>query len=715
MITENSKAVGFVVVGAVLCLLAACGGGGGGGTPGLTGGGVTSGTGGGQNGGGASTGHSLAALIGPSAQYFGTVDPGGNTVRVLTGPGLVGYSDVAAMAYDPGAGTLYGFLGTDNQLAALDVQSGGVTLLGPLAGGTGLQAMAFDTADGGLYGIDGSGTLVKIDPAALTATPVGTGTGHTTVSDLTYDASTNLFYAVAPGFTVPGLLFSIDPATGAGADIGPLPGYMERLAMDGDSGQLYGLDRTQDSLAKIDKTNGALTATFPAMAFPLPGPLEYVPATQRLYTVARYKDYGGNVMVAIDPASGAAAVATELGFEPVSGMAYDADSAVLYASEAAGGRLIRIDTATAKGSVVGPIGFADVEGLAWDPVHQVLYGIDLAAGELLRIDTATGAGTAIGSIGGRSIRSLSYRNADQLLYGVDTGSGGAPAQLVSIDPAGGTVAVAAPLAASGAIDSLAYDPGSDRLYGIVAAGNGVAHLWSWSFATAQENVAAPPLVFASAMTFDAKDGVLLADNNDSGALVRIDPASGTSRSIQHTGFVALQGLTYDPAAQRDYAVSGPFLVALDPATGSGTPIAALQGAQQLTALAYDSGGQVLYGYDKKQGLFVTIDPAAGTVAPLGGGVGGISAMAFDDGNHRLYAAAGGQLYAVDAQTGAATAIGQPAPVSFTDLAYDPGGGTLYGIAGDGGNGARLYAVDPATGQATPGQRYDYRIAAIARR
>jgi hypothetical protein len=88
-----------------------------------------------------------------------------------------------------------------------------------------------------------------------------------------------------------------------------------------------------------------------------------------------------------------------------------------------------------ESTLIGPTGRGPISGLAYDEESEILYGIDGGPGaaDLLRIDTATGIATPIGSTGFQA-GSLEF-GPDGMLYG--GGSSGDGGKLYRIDPVSG--------------------------------------------------------------------------------------------------------------------------------------------------------------------------------------------------------------------------------------------------------------------------------------
>jgi len=130
----------------------------------------------------------------------------------------------------------------------------------------------------------------------------------------------------------------------------------------------------------------------------------------------------------------------------------------------------------------------------------------------------------------------------------------------------------------------------------------------------------------------------------------------------------------------------------------------------LAACSLKTHAGTLYGVAYTGGAeqLVSIDPVTGASTPItalaSGAVGvvqGVSAYNPADSLFSIYLSTGTSdfLYTVNTQTGTVTnhpAVSNPAGA----LAYDPGTGTLYGVAYTGG-AEQLVSIDPVTGASTP--------------
>src|SRR5262249_21219312 len=158
------------------------------------------------------------------------------------------------------------------------------------------------------------------------------------------------------------LFLEIATATGvATVRTGPgLAGFrgVSALGFDANANMLYGVDSFTGELVRIDPGTGATTAVGPLGLLIVPG------------------------------------LACGLGFDTTTntlfGSIFDVDQNA--------DQLVTIDTATGAVTVVGPIGFQNVSGLAFDPTTNTLFGADEFSGDLISIDKATGAGTFLATM-----------------------------------------------------------------------------------------------------------------------------------------------------------------------------------------------------------------------------------------------------------------------------------------------------------------------------
>lgn len=171
-------------------------------------------------------------------------------------------------------------------------------------------------------------------------------------------------------------------------------------------------------------------------------------------------------LLTINTNSGTASETVSLA-DTVNGLAFDANTNTLYGvfEEPASEVLVTINPSTGASTVIGPLGFTNVEGLAFDPNTNTLYALEADNGNdtLLTVNTTTGAGMAVGAVGGASfIRSLAFDPNTNTLYGLREDT---PDQLITINTATGAGTDVGPLGFS-ANESLAFDPNTNTLYAV---------------------------------------------------------------------------------------------------------------------------------------------------------------------------------------------------------------------------------------------------------
>jgi hypothetical protein len=191
-----------------------------------------------------------------------------------------------------------------------------------------------------------------------------------------------------------------------------------------------------DHLQRLDPYDLLLTDVGP---FGLAGisALEWVPGLGLMYGVQDAVDQ--DQFVTIDPATGVAAPFAQAGYPAIRGLAWDASTMTLYASEVSLGVLLAVDPYTGRTRQVGSLGFGDVEGLALDPLTGTLYGADAASDQLIAINKTTGAGQAVGPFGGSfdRIEGLAFDTVHRILYGVQNDVTSGDGRLVTINAATG--------------------------------------------------------------------------------------------------------------------------------------------------------------------------------------------------------------------------------------------------------------------------------------
>ena len=139
----------------------------------------------------------------------------------------------------------------------------------------------------------------------------------------------------------------------------------------------------------------------------------------------------------IDPATAAStgtvthANGSLTGLEFVGGTLYG----TFIAGSGAPSDLVIVDTNTGNFTVVGPTGQGPISGLAYDTVSRIMYGVTAGGGpaNLLRINLLTGAATVIGATGMDRIGSIEFGPQGVLYGGTTDIASVSPSSLVRID------------------------------------------------------------------------------------------------------------------------------------------------------------------------------------------------------------------------------------------------------------------------------------------
>ena len=163
-----------------------------------------------------------------------------------------------------------------------------------------------------------SGDLETIDTTTGAITDIGaTGQGGA-ARDIAYDPITDILFGTAIDGSGTDL-FTIDRATGAMTLIAPISGlgaqaYVMGLAVDPDTGLMYGIEIVTSSLVAIDKTTGAAT-TIGALGYTTrySQGLDFDAATGVLYLASIDYDAAVQNMYTVDTATGAATLIGAIG------------------------------------------------------------------------------------------------------------------------------------------------------------------------------------------------------------------------------------------------------------------------------------------------------------------------------------------------------------------------------------------------------------------
>jgi outer membrane protein assembly factor BamB len=224
------------------------------------------------------------------------------------------------------------------------------------------------------------------------------------------------------------------------------------------------------------------------------------------------------------------------------------------------------------------------------------------------------------------------------------------------------------------------------------------------------------LLFASLLTVAgfspavATPLFLVQEQAGNDLLLRFD--AGTLTTVGSIGFGDVRGLAYDPLTDTLYGLSrtSDRLITIDMTTGAGTAVSTnpfLPGGSNTAEMTFDEDGDLfalgrigdMTGVDT---LF-SVDETTGVASTIGSlGIPLLSGLAFDPISGGLFGTTfNGDLYSVNATTGAATFLG---PIAGTTsgvarIAFDPSG-TLFGITSGLAVPKQLVTIDLSTFAAT---------------
>jgi hypothetical protein len=205
----------------------------------------------------------------------------------------------------------------------------------------------------------------------------------------------------------------------------------------------------------------------------------------------------------------------------------------------------------------------------------------------------------------------------------------------------------------------------------------------------------------------ASPGVCYAStgNIDGGRLIAIDVNTGAGVLIGPTGLNAVPGLAINSSGDIFGVEAGTFdLYRIDANTGTAVFVAST-GLASLPAIAFD-GNDVLYGLGRDPVTFnfnlYTINTTTGVPTLIGpADFGEWRGMAFNPIDGTLWASTNWhEIYTIDPTTGTPTFIGNTGLLTGTPDIHFDSQGTLYGIAGGGGQISDLISIDQTSGAGT---------------
>jgi len=205
-----------------------------------------------------------------------------------------------------------------------------------------------------------------------------------------------------------GELFTIDEVTGVGTLVCNLPNATNEIEYDNDTGGAF-LQLPDGSF-----TGQAFDIDTCVGGSPVPDGhsftgLEYVGGL--LYGTSIDGPVGPSELRTLDPTTGVSSLVGPTGVGPISGLAYDTSSGVMYGIAGGPGpaALYTINLTTGVASVVGSTGMQAGSLQFGNSGWLFAGGTGANAGELWVIDPSTGAGTLVGSTGFASVTGLTFR------------------------------------------------------------------------------------------------------------------------------------------------------------------------------------------------------------------------------------------------------------------------------------------------------------------
>jgi hypothetical protein len=306
--------------------------------------------------------------------------------------------------------------------------------------------------------------------------------------------ATRLPWAIAALWIVTGCdnngrLFLVDPDTGMGTEICELPFFPDPGATELEyddltfrafvqtrdgafAGQLVDLFTCTPVAAMVSTSDLAFTG------------LEFVDGT--LYGAAIPFSQEPSQLMILDPETGSVTLIGTTGQGPISGLAWDPLTAIMYgitggASTYGPSKLVTIDLVTGWATVVGDTGVMSFGSLAFGP-DGMLYagGSNRDGGNLYRIDTADGSATLVGPTGFEGVTGLTLVTRHFITASLDIKPGSCPNPLNTIpydrlpedqlSRKGAVLPVA--VLGSNDFDVQNIDPSTVRLMGVEALRNG---------------------------------------------------------------------------------------------------------------------------------------------------------------------------------------------------------------------------------------------------
>ena len=635
---------------------------------------------------------------------------------------------VTDISFRPSDGRLYAFFDGPDEVGVIDHASGAVTFLGFPGTSGGGNGIAFSKnvtlyhVESGLSSLNQTtGAATLVGPLAYLGFPP---LGGPRINAMDTQPSKGVIYTSVNDASSggPRYLATMDPVSLTVNHIGLSVNGLDGLAWEPTRcrAALYGAAHSGGSAApsrflRIDPLTGVATV-IGGINFNSVGGIDVHPQTGRIFGIGKRPSDGTNVLIAIDPVTGAGTEIGPLvnagipGFGGLFDLSFRSDGRLFLSgwdNTTPDSTLYVVDQTTGLATPIGGMGtLGPGNGMAYSLSDSLHHSNSPPGPQRLNLlDQSTGAATFQFPL---TYSGFPPFGATPRLNAMDTdpstgyvwaalndgGGGSGPNYLSTLDPRTGLVRHVG-LSAPG-LDALAWAPLCD----------------DGDPCTVDECVRCQDAELYGA-AFAGQDG--LAD------LLRIDPITGTSSVIGPIGFERVSGMDFDretgilyATGERNDGTNTNVLIAIDPATGAGNeigptglPLGLGLDVESDISIRHSDGR--IYAYIEPNDGVATIDRITGAATLLGlSGISGLGNGAAFSNTDVLFHANDASANTLDQSTGAATAgpglsfAGFPPPVNaYRVAAMDTNcNGRFFVIVKDGFGAtgpAYLAVLDPASG------------------
>lgn len=620
----------------------------------------------------------------------------------VTSPGTIGIIDAESAAYDPANDMLYIVSDRGQDLfVRVDMSDGEVSVVAAL-GIRAIECLTFDDSTGTLYGIDdGLDELVEIDTDNGKVTVLGTIDVAGAWEGCAYDSGNGILYALDDSANS---VYSIDTGTAEATLIGEegVLGSGDWEAATFGNGVLYAERNSSDELHSVNTTDGTTTliGTHDEEAGRFEG-LAYDANSGDLIAT----DDSNELIATIDTGDAGTTFVSVLGAEEVESLAYDAANDILYGVDRGGELLVTYNPT--NGRLLGGVRLSNVdsliEALAYDSASNLLFAYDDADKVIVTIDPADGTMTDLGDPG-TTLTGLAFKGAT--LFGTSSGA------LVTVNVSDGEATFVGAYNNASSVQGLAYDSNNDRLVALDDDGD-VDMLYVIDSSDGTDTLlGAAGSLDVDGLAFDPNANTLYGADMVRDAIVSYDDAS--AHITIHSALVGViaEALAFDSNNQIGYIVEPTGALFSAAASGGTSTLVGFvelgDSSTEVWGLAYNTKDDVLFGAGEQGENLITIDVTTAVATEIGNfsnDTDRIEALAFDANTETLFGASNTTLYTINATTGVATTVGD-----FGDgipdvwgLGYDPDHDILYGSAGLEQNEStepQIITIDVSTGEGT---------------